>query len=61
MLIVAGTSLNVYPAAGLIYYFNGKHLVLVNKERVNIREDNVLIFQNDMNKVFKEVMEKGID
>jgi len=61
MLIVAGTSLNVYPAAGLIYYFNGKYLVLVNKERVNIREDNVLIFQDDMNKVFKEVIEKGID
>ena len=30
-LIIGGTSLVVYPAAGLINYFNGKHLVLINK------------------------------
>ena len=32
LLIVGGTSLVVYPAAGLIQYFRGKHLVLINKE-----------------------------
>lgn len=32
ILIVAGTSLSVYPAAGFIDYFKGKHLVLINKE-----------------------------
>ncbi|MDD7385152.1 MAG: NAD-dependent protein deacylase [Actinomycetaceae bacterium] len=31
VLIVGGTSLNVYPAAGLIHYFNGSHLILINK------------------------------
>lgn len=31
MLIIGGTSLAVYPAAGLIHYFNGKHLVVINK------------------------------
>lgn len=31
MLIIGGTSLTVYPAAGLIDYFRGKHLVLINK------------------------------
>lgn len=31
MLIIGGTSLAVYPAAGLIRYFKGKHLVLLNK------------------------------
>ena len=31
MLIIGGTSLTVYPAAGLINYFKGKHLVLINK------------------------------
>lgn len=31
MLIIGGTSLAVYPAAGLIRYFRGKRLVLVNK------------------------------
>lgn len=30
-LIIGGTSLNVYPAASLINYFRGKHLVLINK------------------------------
>ena len=31
MLIIGGTSLAVYPAAGLINYFRGKRLVLINK------------------------------
>lgn len=31
MLMIGGTSLAVYPAAGLIHYFRGKHLVLINK------------------------------
>ena len=30
MLIIGGTSLAVYPAAGLIDYFNGKHVVVIN-------------------------------
>ena len=31
ILIIGGTSLNVYPAASLIQYFNGKKLILINK------------------------------
>ena len=31
VLIIGGTSLAVYPAAGLIDYFNGKYLVVINK------------------------------
>ena len=34
LLIIGGTSLNVYPAAGLIRYFGGRHLVLINKSPV---------------------------
>ncbi len=30
-LIIGGTSLNVYPAAGFINYFNGRYLVIINK------------------------------
>lgn len=30
-LIIGGTSLNVYPAAGFVNYFKGKHLVIINK------------------------------
>ena len=34
MLIIGGTSLNVYPAAGLIRYYQGHKLVLINKSAV---------------------------
>lgn len=33
MLIIGGTSLVVYPAAGLIHYYSGKRLVLINKSK----------------------------
>ena len=32
LLIIAGTSLTVYPAAGLVRYFRGGHLVLINRD-----------------------------
>ena len=32
VMIVAGTSLTVYPAAGFLDYFDGKHLVLINRD-----------------------------
>ncbi len=32
LLIIAGTSLTVYPAAGFVRYFRGKHLVLINRD-----------------------------
>lgn len=32
LLIVGGTSLTVYPAAGLLRYFRGSHLVLLNRD-----------------------------
>ena len=35
-LIVAGTSLKVYPAAGFVNYFHGKHMVLINLEKTNV-------------------------
>ena len=31
MLIIGGTSLTVYPAAGLLNYYNGNRLVLINR------------------------------
>ena len=42
VLIIGGTSLAVYPAAGLIDYFRGNHLVVINKRRH--RETNMRIF-----------------
>ena len=35
MLIIGGTSLNVYPAAGLVHYYRGHKLVLINKTAVS--------------------------
>lgn len=32
LLIIGGTSLNVYPAAGLLHYFGGSHLVIINRD-----------------------------
>ena len=44
MLIIGGTSLAVYPAAGLIRYYTGNKLVIINKTETHIdREANIVI------------------
>lgn len=57
MLIIAGTSLQVYPAANLIYDFCGEHLVVINKEelKVQLNEDSDLFICESMGKVFAEI------
>ncbi|HOP56978.1 MAG TPA: NAD-dependent protein deacylase [Bacillota bacterium] len=60
-LIVGGTSLMVYPAAGLIRYFHGKHLVVVNlgEQSGHFRDSyDYLLIQDDIAKVFAAVEEK---
>lgn len=57
LLIIAGTSLNVYPAASLIDYFdeyNGK-LVLINKGYTGKCVNADLVFDTDMNEVFEKI------
>lgn len=39
MLIIGGTSLRVYPAASYIHYFRGKHLVVINREPLDLPLD----------------------
>ncbi len=56
-LIIGGTSLVVYPAAGLIQYFNGRHLVLINKSETNADRQADLVIHDSIGKVFREVME----
>ena len=41
-LIIGGTSLVVYPAAGLVRYFRGKYLVVINKSEINADADLVI-------------------
>ena len=37
VLIIGGTSLTVYPASSFIRYFNGKHIVVINKDPLNLK------------------------
>lgn len=61
MLIVAGTSLQVYPAANLISYFEGKHLVVINEEKVDvlIDEDTDLLIIDSLGNVFNKMSKWG--
>lgn len=52
LLIIGGTSLVVYPAAGLINYFHGKHLVLVNKSATGRDSEADLLIQASIGEVF---------
>ena len=52
-LVVGGTSLSVYPAAGLLKYFKGKHLVVINKEELNV--SGALVITDSLGKVFSEI------
>ena len=55
MLIVAGTSLTVQPAAGLINYYNGRKLVLINKGITSLDYKADLIINESLGRVFKEI------
>lgn len=55
MLIVGGTSLNVYPAAGLIDYYNGDKLVLINKSSTGFDHRANLIISENIGSVLKEI------
>ena len=51
-LIVAGTSLIVYPAAGFLNYFRGKNLIIVNMSSTPKDDIANLVIHEDINKVF---------
>lgn len=54
-LIVAGTSLTVYPAAGMIQYFNGKNLILINKTKTSYDKYATLVFNESINDVLRQI------
>ena len=54
-LIVAGTSLVVYPAAGLLQYFRGKNLVLINRDATKMDSKANLVIHDSVGKVLEEV------
>lgn len=55
-LIIGGTSLVVYPAAGLINYFRGKNLVLINKSSTSADSKADLIINDSIGKVLGEAV-----
>ena len=54
-LIVAGTSLTVYPAAGLIHYFNGENIILINKSKTEYDKYATLVFNENISDVLKKI------
>ena len=54
-LIVAGTSLSVEPAASLLNYFHGKHLVVVNAEKIPADDRAELVVRGDVAEVMAQL------
>jgi NAD-dependent deacetylase len=55
LLLVAGTSLTVYPAAGLIRYYPGSRLVLINRDETPYDSRANLVFHESLGDVFREL------
>ena len=61
MLIIGGTSLQVYPAASFIYGFYGEHLVVINKEELNnlkLNPESDLVFTDYLGDIFRKIEEE---
>ena len=57
VLIIGGTSLTVYPAAGLIHYYQGKKLVLINKSVTPLDNQADLVVSGKIGEIFSRVVE----
>ena len=55
VLIIGGTSLAVYPAAGFIDYFSGKHLVVINMDKTNKEVHADLVINERIGEVFEKI------
>ena len=55
VLIIGGTSLTVYPANSLIYYFKGKKLILINKDFTQMDNMADLVINDFLGNVFKKL------
>ena len=58
LLIIGGTSLAVYPAAMYIRYFNGSHIVLINKGKTDFDSKADLVFRENIGQVLGAVRDK---
>ena len=55
LLIVGGTSLTVYPAAGLLQYYRGHRLVLINRDETPYDSYADLVFHDSLGKIFSQL------
>ena len=55
LLIVAGTSLTVYPAAGLIDYYRGNRLVLINRDETPYDSRANLVLHRSLGDIFRQL------
>lgn len=55
LLIIAGTSLSVYPAASYINFFRGNHIVVINKTKLNTDIDVELEFNDKIGEIFSQL------
>ncbi len=55
-LIIAGTSLTVYPAAGLIRYFRGDNLILINRDETQADSWADIVIRQNVGEVFSKIM-----
>lgn len=55
LLIVGGTSLTVYPAAGLLRYYPGHRLVLINRDETPYDKQADLVLHESLGKVFEQL------
>ena len=55
LLIVAGTSLTVYPAAGLVNYYRGNRLVLINRDETPYDGYANLVFHESLGNIFSKL------
>ena len=55
LLIVGGTSLMVYPAAGLLSYYRGKELVLINRDATAYDSEATLIIREPIGKTLEQI------
>lgn len=56
-LIIGGTSLVVYPAAGLINYFRGKNIILINKDKTDSDYKANIVIHDKLGNVFSKIKE----
>ncbi len=55
LLIVGGTSLTVYPAAGLLHYYRGNRLVLINRDETPFDHQADLVIHDSLGAIFSQI------